>query len=225
MELLNTVFPNLMQKLPEFYQAIIDTFVMVGISGSISFILGIIFGVVLIVTKPGGILERHFIYQVVDKAINTFRSVPFIILLTLLLPVTRMVAGTGIGVKGAIIPLVFGIVPFFSRQVESALTEIGSGVIEAAQAMGLSPWEVIFKVYLRESIAPIMRATTLTTISLIGLTAMAGAVGAGGLGDFAIKYGHNRFQEDVTVGTVIVLVAIVCLIQFLGNKLAAKNTH
>ena len=98
-------------------------------------------------------------------------------------------------------------------------------VIEAAQAMGLSPWEVIFKVYLRESIAPIVRAITLTTISLIGLTAMAGAVGAGGLGDFAIKYGHNRFQEDVTVGTVIVLVAIVCLIQFLGNKLAAKNTH
>ena len=198
---------------------------MVGISGSISFILGIIFGVVLIVTKPGGILERHTIYQVVDKSINAFRSVPFIILLTLLLPVTRMVVGTGIGVKGAIIPLVCGIVPFFSRQVESALTEIGSGVIEAAQAMGLSPWEVIFKVYLRESIAPIVRAITLTTISLIGLTAMAGAVGAGGLGDFAIKYGHNRFQEDVTVGTVIVLVAIVCLIQFLGNKLAAKNTH
>ena len=225
MELLNTVFPNLMQKLPEFYQAIIDTFVMVGISGSISFILGIIFGVVLIVTKPGGIFERHTIYQVVDKSINAFRSVPFIILLTLLLPVTRMVVGTGIGVKGAINPLVCGIVPFFSRQVESALTEIGSGVIEAAQAMGLSPWEVIFKVYLRESIAPIVRAITLTTISLIGLTAMAGAVGAGGLGDFAIKYGHNRFQEDVTVGTVIVLVAIVCLIQFLGNKLAAKNTH
>lgn len=225
MELLNVLFPNLMQKLPEFYQAIIDTFVMVGISGVISFVLGIILGVALIVTKPGGILERREVYQFIDKAINTFRSIPFIILLTLLLPVTRMVVGTGIGVKGAIIPLVFGIVPFFSRQVESALTEIGTGVIEAAQAMGLSPWEVIFKVYLRESIAPLVRATTLTTISLIGLTAMAGAVGAGGLGDFAIRYGHNRFQEDVTMGTVIVLVAIVCLIQFLGNRLAARNTH
>ena len=115
MELLNLLFPNLMQKLPEFYQAIIDTFVMVGISGVISFVLGIILGVALIVTKPGGILERREVYQFIDKAINTFRSIPFIILLTLLLPVTRMVVGTGIGVKGAIIPLVFGIVPFFMR--------------------------------------------------------------------------------------------------------------
>ena len=211
--------------IPLLTKALGETVYMVAVSMAIASALGIPLGVLLYATDKGQILESPVLNKVIGTVVNAIRSIPFIILLTLLLPVTRMVAGTGIGVKGAIIPLVFGIVPFFSRQVESALTEIGSGVIEAAQAMGLSPWEVIFKVYLRESIAPIVRATTLTTISLIGLTAMAGAVGAGGLGDFAIKYGHNRFQEDVTVGTVIVLVAIVCLIQFLGNKLAAKNTH
>lgn len=225
MELLNTLFPHLPAKLPEFYEAIVDTFIMVGVSGAIAYTLGIIIGVLLTVTRSGGILENKKVRQIADKAINTCRSIPFIILLTLLLPLTRAVAGTGIGVKGAIIPLVFGTVPFFSRQIEAALAEMGTGVIEAAVAMGLSPWEIIFKVYLKESIAPITRAITLTTINLIGLTAMAGAVGAGGLGDFAIKYGHNRFQEDITVATVIVLIIIVCILQFTGDWFARKHTH
>jgi D-methionine transport system permease protein len=214
-----------MSKPDELWQAVIDTLVMVAISGVIAFFLGLVFGVILTVTRKDGILSNTIIYHIIDKLINIFRSIPFIILLTLVLPLTRSIVGTGIGVRGAIIPLIFGTVPFFSRQIESALAEVDSGVIEAAQAIGLSPVAIIFKVYLREGVASIARATTLTGINLIGLTAMAGAVGAGGLGDFAIRYGHNRFQEDVTWVTVIIIVIIVTLLQLLGNLIVKKNTH
>jgi D-methionine transport system permease protein len=214
-----------MSKPDELWQAVIDTLVMVALSGVIAFFLGLVFGVILTVTRKDGILSNTIIYHIIDKLINIFRSIPFIILLTLVLPLTRSIVGTGIGVRGAIIPLIFGTVPFFSRQIESALAEVDSGVIEAAQAIGLSPVAIIFKVYLREGVASIARATTLTGINLIGLTAMAGAVGAGGLGDFAIRYGHNRFQEDVTWVTVIIIVIIVTLLQLLGNLIVKKNTH
>ena len=223
--ILENLIPNVMSKPDELWQALLDTFVMVALSGIIAFFLGLFFGVILNVTKKDGILSNTAIYQVIDKLINIFRSIPFIILLTLVLPLTRAVVGTGIGVQGAIVPLIFGTVPFFSRQIESALAEVDNGVIEAAQAIGLSPGAIIFKVYLREGIASIARATTLTVINLIGLTAMAGAVGAGGLGDFAIRYGHNRFQEDVTWVTVIIIVAIVTLLQVTGNWIVRKNTH
>ena len=223
--ILENLIPNVMSKPDELWQALLDTFVMVALSGIIAFFLGLFFGVILNVTKKDGILSNTAIYQVIDKLINIFRSIPFIILLTLVLPLTRAVVGTGIGVQGAIVPLIFGTVPFFSRQIESALAEVDNGVIEAAQAIGLSPGAIIFKVYLREGIASIARATTLTVINLIGLTAMAGAVGAGGLGDFAIRYGHNRFQEDITWVTVIMIVAIVTLLQVTGNWIVRKNTH
>ena len=223
--ILENLIPNVMSKPDELWQALLDTFVMVALSGIIAFFLGLFFGVILNVTKKDGILSNTAIYQVIDKLINIFRSIPFIILLTLVLPLTRAVVGTGIGVQGAIVPLIFGTVPFFSRQIESALAEVDNGVIEAAQAIGLSPGAIIFKVYLREGIGSIARATTLTVINLIGLTAMAGAVGAGGLGDFAIRYGHNRFQEDVTWVTVIIIVAIVTLLQVTGNWIVRKNTH
>ncbi len=224
-ELLQRLIPNVMSKPDELWQAVIDTLVMVALSGVIAFFLGLVFGVILTVTRKDGILSNTIIYHIIDKLINIFRSIPFIILLTLVLPLTRSIVGTGIGVRGAIIPLIFGTVPFFSRQIESALAEVDSGVIEAAQAIGLSPVAIIFKVYLREGVASIARATTLTGINLIGLTAMAGAVGAGGLGDFAIRYGHNRFQEDVTWVTVIIIVIIVTLLQLLGNLIVKKNTH
>lgn len=223
--ILENLIPNVMSKPDELWQALLDTFVMVALSGIIAFFLGLFFGVILTVTKKDGILSNTAIYQVIDKLINIFRSIPFIILLTLVLPLTRAVVGTGIGVQGAIVPLIFGTVPFFSRQIESALAEVDNGVIEAAQAIGLSPGAIIFKVYLREGIASIARATTLTVINLIGLTAMAGAVGAGGLGDFAIRYGHNRFQEDITWVTVIIIVVIVTLLQVIGNWIVRKNTH
>ena len=224
-ELLENIMPNVMSRIPEYLKSIRDTLIMVGISGVISFVLGLFFGMIVTVTQRGGILQNLVVYHILDKVINILRSIPFIILLTWILPVTRAIAGSGIGVKGAIIPLVAGTVPFFSRQIQSALAEVNPGVVEAAQAMGLSPMAIIFKVYLREGIPSMARATTLTAISLVGLTAMAGAVGAGGLGDFAIRLGHNRYMEDVTWVTVITIMLIVSVIQLLGDLVVKKNTH
>lgn len=224
-EFLINLIPNVMQKLPVFYQAIWDTLIMAAWSGIISFLLGLILGIVITVTRPGGILANKAVYQTLDKVINFFRSIPFIILLTGVMPLSRLLMGTAIGVNGAIVPLVFGTVPFFSRQIESALAEIDQGLIEAALSMGSSPLEIIFRVYLRESIAAIARGTTITAISLLGLTAMAGAVGAGGLGDFAIRYGHDRNQVDVTYVTVLVLVLMVSIVQLIGSRIIKKNTH
>lgn len=224
-ELLNKWIPNVMERLPDFYQAMGDTLLMVLWSGAISFVLGLALGVVITVTKPGGVLENRVIYQILDKAINFFRSIPFIILLTAVMPVSRLIMGTAIYVRGAIVPLVFGTVPFFTRQIESALAQVDKGLVEAALSMGSTPLEIIFRVYLRESVAAIVRGTTITIISLIGLTAMAGAVGAGGLGDFAIRYGHDRNMTDVTYVTVLVVFLLVSLIQLIGGHIVRKNTH
>ena len=222
-ELLNNWIPNVMSRLPDFYKAIGDTLLMVVWSGAISFVLGLALGVLLTVTKPGGILQNRVIYQILDKLVSLFRSIPFIILLTWVLPVSRAIMGTAIYVRGAIVPLVFGAVPFFARQVQSALAELDGGLIEAALSMGSSPLEIIFRVYLR--VASIARGTTITAISLLNLTAMAGVVGAGGLGDFAVRYGHDRNMADVTNVTVLVLVIIVCIIEFVGGRVVKKNTH
>lgn len=224
-ELLNKWIPNVMERLPDFWQAIGDTLLMVVWSGAISFVLGLALGVVVTVTRPGGILENRVIYQLLDKLINFIRSIPFIILLTAVMPLSRLIMGTAIYVRGAIVPLVFGTVPFFTRQVESALAQVDKGLVEAALAMGSSPLEIVFRVYLRESVAAIARGTTITLISLIGLTAMAGVVGAGGLGDFAIRYGHDRNMTDVTYVTVLVVFLLVSLIQFIGGRIVKKNTH
>ncbi|OCA93078.1 ABC transporter permease [Actinobaculum suis] len=223
-DFLVSIIPNVMARLPEFYQAIIDTIVMTVWSGVISFLLGLVFGIVLVVTKPGGILQNAPLYQFTDKVTNIFRSIPFIVLLTAVMPLSRLIMGTAIGVEGAIVPLVFGCTPFFTRQVESALSQVDPGLVEAAQAMGKSAPDIIWNVYLKESIAPLARATTITTISLIGLTAMAGAVGAGGLGNFAIQYGHDRNMLDVTWVTVLVLILMVSIVQIIGNRIARKNT-
>lgn len=224
-ELLNKWIPNVMGRLPDFWQAIGDTLLMVVWSGAISFVLGLALGVVVTVTRPGGILENRVVYQLLDKLINFIRSIPFIILLTAVMPLSRLIMGTAIYVRGAIVPLVFGTVPFFTRQVESALAQVDKGLVEAALAMGSSPLEIVFRVYLRESVAAIARGTTITLISLIGLTAMAGVVGAGGLGDFAIRYGHDRNMTDVTYVTVLVVFLLVSLIQFIGGRIVKKNTH
>ena len=222
-EFLNNIIPNVMAKLPDFYAAIGDTLLMVVWSGAISFVLGLTLGVLITVTKPGGILENKIVYQILDKLVSLFRSIPFIILLTWVMPVSRAIMGTAIYVRGAIVPLVFGAVPFFTRQVESALAELDGGLIEAALSMGSTPLEIIFRVYLKESVAAIARGTTITAISLLNLTAMAGVVGAGGLGDFAIRYGHDRNMLDVTNVTVLVLVIIVCIMEFVGGKVANRK--
>ena len=172
-ELIVNIAPNLASKLPDFYKALGDTMLMVLWSGLISFVFGLLLGVVLTVTKPNGILENKVVYQILDKLVSLFRSIPFIILLTWVMPITRALVGTVLYVRGAIVPLVFGSVPFFTRQVESALAELDGGLIEAALSMGSSPLEIIFRVYLKESIAAIARGTTITIVSLLNLTAMA----------------------------------------------------
>lgn len=225
MQIFQTIFPNLVDKLPEFYESFVQTLFMTGFSGIISLVFGLLIGIILTVTKKGGILENAVISSILDKIVNIFRTIPFIILLALLIPLTRMIAGTAIGTKGAIVPLIFGTVPFFARQVETALAELDKGLIEAALSMGSSPFEIIRRVYLKESLSGLIRAVTITAISLIGLTAMAGAVGGGGLGDFAIRYGHQRNQTDVTLATVVVLILLVSLLQGLSNWVISKISH
>lgn len=223
LELIDKLLPNVASRPETFIKSLVETFQMTLWSGAFSFVIGVFLGVVLTVTKKGGILENKFVFHFLDKLINLFRSVPFIILITGIMPLSRLLMGTAIGVKGAIVPLIFGTVPFFSRQIETALAEVDEGLVEAALSMGLGPFDIIFRVYLKESVGPIVRVTMITAVSLIGLTAMAGAVGAGGLGNYAIMYGHDRNQLDVTWLTIIVLVIIVNLIQFAGNRLVKNH--
>lgn len=225
LSLLEQIIPNVIPKLDELLLSTWQTIYMMLISGSISFIFGLIFGIILIITRAGGILENKKIFKTIDRAINIFRSIPFIILLAALIPVSRFITGTAIGTTGAMVPLIVGTVPFFSRQVETALSSVNPGLIEAALSMGLSPLAIIFRVYVKESIPQLIRVTQITAISLIGLTAMAGAIGGGGLGDFAIRYGHNRGQTDVTYATVIVILIMVSIIQYVGNLFIKKTTH
>ena len=224
-EFLTNVLPNVMSKPNDLYISFSQTIYMMFISGLISFVFGIIFGVILIVTSPSGILKNRFIYTLLGGLVNIFRSIPFVILLAALIPFTRIIMGSAIGTKGALVPLVFGTVPFFTRQIESALAEVDKGLIEAAESMGSSPLEIIFRVYLRESLPGIIRGTQITFISLIGLTAMAGAIGGGGLGDYAIRYGHQRGQTDVTYVTVFIILIMVSSIQSMGTFFIKKTTH
>jgi len=222
---LQPYIPNLLDYFAEFMVSIQETLIMLIVSGVLAFIAGLLLGVILVITKPKGILPNPTVYGILDRIINIFRSIPFVILLTMLIPLTRLIMGTGLGVKGAIIPLVFGATPFFVRQVDMALSNVDRGLIEAAQSMGSTPLEIIFRVLLRESIPSLARGTTITLISLIGLTAMGGAVGGGGLGAFVIRYGHNRFMSDITYVSVIVILILVSVIQSIGNIVVKKTTH
>ena len=222
---LNKLLPNVTNKIPELIESTKETIYMTLVSMSIAFVLGLGLGILLILSRSGGIRQNRLLYGILDKIINVVRSIPFIILLASMIPLTRLVMGSAIGTKGAILPLIAGTVPFFARQVESALSEVDKGLVEAAQAMGTSTGGIIFRVYLKESIPALTRVTTITMISLIGLTAMAGAVGGGGLGDFAIRYGHQRNQIDVTYVTVLVLLLLVMIIQLIGNWILRKSTH
>ena len=225
LEFLNNIIPNIMNKLPAFWTAVIETFIMLGVVGIVSLFFGTIFGVIMVVTKRDAILENRTVNFILGKVIDFLRSIPFIILIFALTQVTRAIVGTSIGIRGAIFPLIVGSVPFVARQIESALSEVDQGLIEASQAMGCSPVEIIFRVYLRESIPGIIRAMTITLITLIGYIAMVGAVGGGGLGDFCIRYGYNGFQFDVICVSVIILLLITSIIQGIGNILIRKTTH
>lgn len=224
-QLLYTIMPNVIELFPDMLKALVETIIMVLISGSISTLIGILVGLILVVTRPGNILENNLVYGIVGKIINVFRSIPFVILLAAIIPFTRFVVGTTIGLKGAIVPLVLGSVPFVARQIESALLDIDRGVIEAAQAMGSSPFEIIYRVLLKEGLPGIIYALTITTVSLIGFSAVAGTVGGGGLGDFAIRYGYQYFKTDIMVATIIILLALVNGIQSFGEFLLKRLSH
>lgn len=222
---LNNLIPNVMKTRKELWKCFKQTLEMVGYSSLFSAGFGVFFGVVLVVTQKNGILDCPPIFQLLDKLVNLFRSIPFIILVALLIPTTRSLVGTSIGVKGAIFPLVVATVPFFSRQIHAALCEIDSGMVEAARAMGLSPFSIIIRVYLREGLPGMIRGSSITIINIIALTAMAGTVGAGGLGDYAIRYGYQRVMTDVTIVTIIIILIMVTIIQTLGTFLERKLTH
>ena len=225
MEWLESFAPNVVIYWREFIQSCMATGQMFLIGGGISLVIGFFFGVLLIITRSGGIRENRYLYTFVNFFINIFRSVPFIILLIFLIPFTRMIMGTAIGVKGAIIPLCFGCVPFFTRQVESALSTVDPGKVEAARAMGSGIPGIVFRVYLHEAVPDLIRVITITAISLIGLTTMAGAVGAGGIGSFAINYGQNLHHQDIVNVCVVLLLIIVSAMQTIGNTLAGKTTN
>lgn len=222
-EFFESIMPNVIPKLPALWNATLETLAMTGISALYILVIGMALGILLTVTKKGGLLENAVVYRVLDIIINLLRSVPFIILLFLLIPLTRIISGTSIGVAGSILPLIVGTVPFFSRQAEAALAGVSPGLIEAAQSMGCSKLGIIFRVYIRESIPALSRGITITLINLVGLTAMAGAVGAGGLGNFAYVQGVQRNYYDIIVAAVIVLVLIVQVIQIIGNIIAKKT--
>lgn len=217
--------PNLVDFWDEFLKSILETWQMFFWAGILSFIFGILLGTLFVVTKEGKIWENRLINRTIDFFANIFRSIPFIILMALLIPLTRIIVGTSIGVRGAIFPLVLGCVPFFTRQVDMALSSVDDGLIEAAQSMGISSWGITFRVYLKEAIPAIARSTTITAVSLLGLTAMGGAVGAGGLGSFVLRYGYQRFLHDITLVSVLFILIFVIIIQTIGDIIIKKSTH
>lgn len=218
-------FPNVVAISDEFVEATMQTLYMTFWTALIAGILGLILGIVLVVTQPGGILESRGLYGFLDKVINTVRSIPFVILLALLGTTTRFLVGTTIGETAALVPMIASTIPFFARQIENALLEVDSGVIEAAEAMGTSPVGIIVRVYLPEGLAGIIRVSALTIINVIGLTAMAGTVGAGGLGNLAITRGYNRFQNDVTIVATLIILVLVFFSQFVSKLLTKKISH
>ena len=225
MDWINTLLPNLDRLSGELLKSIGQTATMIGVSGTIAWVLGILVGVLLVTTRPGGILENRAVFTFFDRAIDIIRSIPFIILIVLLIPLSRFLVGTGSGVTGSFVALVFGTVPFFARQVESVLSDIDHGLIEASEAMGFSPMQIIFGVYLKESIPGITRVTMITFVSFVGITAIAGAIGAGGIGDFAIRYGHQMGYRDMIWLTVLIILAVISVFQFFGNLIIRRTTH
>lgn len=206
----------------QFFAALLDTLYMVCLSLAIGSIIGFILGIALVVTKPGGILANRIVHSILSPVINIFRSIPFIILLVAILPLTRLIVGTTVGTSAAIVPLVAFVGPYIARLVENSLLEVPQGIIEAAQSMGATNWQIIRRFLIPEAKGSLVLSVTTATIGLIGATAMAGTVGGGGLGDLAITYGYERFDSVTMVVTVIVLVILVQGVQASGNALARR---
>ncbi|ATM97859.1 ABC transporter permease [Yersinia frederiksenii] len=209
--------------LEQFIQALHDTLVMVSISLVIGSLIGIPLGILLVVTRPGGLINNRVFYNILNPVINIIRSLPFIILMVAIIPLTRLIVNTTIGTPGAIVPLIIFIAPYIGRLVENSLLDVNPGILEAAKSMGATPLQAIGYFLLPEALSSLILALTTATIGLIGATAMAGTVGGGGIGDLAITYGYQRFDTFVTVTTAIVLIITVQLIQSLGNLFARKT--
>ena len=202
-----------------------QTLYMVAIASLVSFVLGLPLGVLLHVTQKGRILQHRMLNMTLGWIVNAGRSIPFIILMVAVIPFTRLLTGSSIGTNAAIVPLSIAAIPFVARLVEGALSEVSSGLVEAAQAMGATPMQIITKVLLPEARAGLINAMTITVVTLVGYSAMAGAIGGGGLGDLGIRYGYQRFDGAIMLSTVIVLIALVQLLQMLGDRLQHYFNH
>lgn len=200
--------------------AIPETLIMIGVSSLIAIIFGIPLGVQLYLTRKGGLKENLGLYRILDGIINIFRSLPFMVLMFILFPLTRLIVGTRIGVRASIVPLSVSAIPFLARVVEGNLLEIDTGIIEAARAMGTDTNTIVKKVLLSEALPQIVSSITLMIINLIGQSAVVGAIGGGGLGDVAIRYGYQRNQMDMLWASCIAIIILVQLVQFIGNRLA-----
>ena len=204
------------------YKPLVETLYMMSISMFFSVIIGLVIGTVLVVTSSGHIMPSKTINVILSNVVNITRSFPFIILLIVLFPITKLIVGTKIGTTAAIVPLTFAATPFFARLVETSLRDIPWGIIEAALAMGSTPMQIILKVMIQEAMPSIVQGITTTAIGILGYSAMAGSIGGGGLGDLAIVYGYQRWRTDIMIITVIVLILIVILIQSIGNTISKK---
>ncbi|MBB4166578.1 D-methionine transport system permease protein [Rhizobium sp. BK538] len=202
-----------------------ETILMTGASGLISLVFGLPLGLALVLTNKGGIAENAWVNGILSAIINGFRSVPFIILLVALIPLTRLIVGTALGTWAAIVPLAIAATPYYARIAEVSLREVDRGLIDAVRAMGGNRWTIIREVLVPEALPGIVAGFTVTLVTLIGASAMAGAIGAGGLGDLAIRYGYQRFETTVMVVVVAVLIVLVCGIQWLGDRLVARLDH
>lgn len=220
------MFANFTEAMLElFVTSLWETIVMVGISGVVGALLGIPLGVFLRLTDHGGVLENGPVNKLVGWVVNAVRSTPFIILLVAIIPLTRFVTGSSIGTAAAVVPLTIAAAPFVARLVESALREVDHGLVEAAQAMGATTSQIVWKVLLPEALPGIVAGLTITFVSLTGYSAMAGAIGGGGLGDLGIRYGYQRFLPDVMLAVVLVLIVFVQLIQSAGDWLVRRLSH
>ena len=220
------MFENFSEMMLElFATSLWETIVMVGISGVVGGLIGIPLGVFLRLTDRGGVLENSPLNKTVGWLVNAVRSTPFIILLVAIIPFTRWVTGTSIGTWAAVVPLTLAVAPFIARLVETALREVDNGLVEAAQSMGASTWQIVWKVLLPEALPGIVAGLTISLVSLTGYSAMAGAVGGGGLGDLGIRYGYQRFLPDVMLAVVVILIVFVQLIQSFGDWLVRRISH
>lgn len=225
MDTLSNWIPNVIAFADEFPQAIVDTLIMLVITGIVSFIIALPLAVLVVITKPDGIAPNKAVFWILDKIINLFRAIPFVILIPLMMGLTRLIFHTTIGIKMAIVPLIVGTIPFMARQLESAMEEIPDGIVEASISMGMSTWEIICSVYLRQNIPGMIRGLTIVLIAVIGQIAIVGTVGAGGLGDLAIRFGWQRQMWDITFVVLILLLIIISIIQWIGDWLVRKTTH